>query len=93
VIIKHKAATAKIGDEGNTLDAFVALGGNADKTGKISTDKLRATIKVRPVQPLQRLQQAQRPWQALLWCARRYTVYQLHGCVAASRQPPCMAAC
>jgi hypothetical protein len=47
VIIKHKAATAKNGDEGDTLDAFVALGGNPDKTGKISTDKLRATIKVR----------------------------------------------
>ena len=47
VIIKHKAATAKNGDEGDTLDAFVALGGNPDKSGKISTDKLRATIKVR----------------------------------------------
>lgn len=47
VIIKHKAATAKNGDDGDTLDAFVALGGNPDKSGKISTDKLRATIKVR----------------------------------------------
>lgn len=46
VIVKHKAATAKNGDECDTLDAFVALGGKPDKTGKISTDKLRATIKV-----------------------------------------------
>ncbi|KAF6263019.1 flagellar outer dynein arm light chain 5 [Scenedesmus sp. NREL 46B-D3] len=45
VIVKHKAATAKNGDECDTLDAFVALGGKPDKTGKISTDKLRATIK------------------------------------------------
>eukprot|EP00882_Tetradesmus_deserticola_P005720 GHRQ01006022.1.p2 GENE.GHRQ01006022.1~~GHRQ01006022.1.p2 ORF type:complete len:150 (+),score=69.62 GHRQ01006022.1:306-755(+) len=45
VIVKHKSAAAKSSDEGDTLDAFVALGGKPDKTGKISTDKLRATIK------------------------------------------------
>lgn len=28
VILKHKAATAKNQDEADTLDAFVALGGN-----------------------------------------------------------------
>jgi len=27
------------------LDAFIALGGNADKTGEISTDKLRSIVK------------------------------------------------
>lgn len=46
VIMKHKAASAKDADEADTIDAFVALGGNSDKTGQISTEKLRATIKV-----------------------------------------------
>jgi len=27
------------------VDAFIALGGNADKTGEISTDKLRSIVK------------------------------------------------
>ena len=27
------------------MDAFIALGGNADRTGEISTEKLRAIIK------------------------------------------------
>ena len=31
--------------ESDTLDAFIALGGNADKTGQISTDKLRNVVK------------------------------------------------
>lgn len=26
------------------MDAFIALGGNADKTGQISTDKLRTVV-------------------------------------------------
>jgi hypothetical protein len=69
VISKHKAATAKNGDEGDTLDAFVALGGNCDKTGKISTDKLRATIKVRVAG-----MQAQRPWHLPFWGARRHAI-------------------
>lgn len=47
VILKHKAASSKNADEGDTIDAFIALGGNPDKTGQISTEKLRATIKVR----------------------------------------------
>lgn len=46
VILKHKAATAKDADEADTIDAFVALGGKPDKTGQISSGKLRATIKV-----------------------------------------------
>lgn len=46
VILKHKAATAKDADEADTIDAFVALGGKPDKTGQISSEKLRATIKV-----------------------------------------------
>ncbi|GBF97533.1 hypothetical protein Rsub_10456 [Raphidocelis subcapitata] len=46
VIIKHKAAAAAKDDaEADTVDAFVALGGNPDKSGNVSTDKLRATIK------------------------------------------------
>eukprot|EP00741_Cyanophora_paradoxa_P007661 tig00001164_g7410.t1 len=32
-------------DESDTIDAFVAMGGNPDKTGEIATDKLRKTIK------------------------------------------------
>ena len=28
-----------------SVDAFIALGGNADKTGEISTEKLRGIIK------------------------------------------------
>jgi len=45
VIEKHKEASASNSNEQDTLDAFVALGGNSDKTGRISSDKLRATIK------------------------------------------------
>ncbi|KIZ06761.1 Dynein light chain, flagellar outer arm [Monoraphidium neglectum] len=46
VILKHKAAASdKEGAEADTLDAFVALGGNPDRSGKVSTEKLRATIK------------------------------------------------
>lgn len=45
VIIKHKvASSAKDRAEADTVDAFVALGGNPDKSGKVSTEKLRATI-------------------------------------------------
>lgn len=32
VILKHKAATAKNQDEADTLDAFVALGGNVSQS-------------------------------------------------------------
>lgn len=29
----------------SAVDAFIALGGNADKTGQVSTDKLRHVVK------------------------------------------------
>ena len=41
------ASETKASDETDTIEAFVALGGNADKTGEISTEKLRAVVKVR----------------------------------------------
>eukprot|EP00793_Prasinoderma_coloniale_P006344 PRCOL_00001174-RA len=44
VIESQKAKEAARGDESDTIEAFVALGGNADKTGEISTTKLRNTI-------------------------------------------------
>lgn len=31
--------------EADTIEAFIALGGNRDKSGKISTERLAATIK------------------------------------------------
>ena len=37
----------ELSDETDTIEAFVALGGNADKTGEISTEQLRAVVKVR----------------------------------------------
>ena len=46
VIKEQKAATAAAGDEGDTILAFVALGGKPDKTGIISAEKLRQTCKV-----------------------------------------------
>jgi hypothetical protein len=46
VIKEQKAASAAAGDEGDTILAFVALGGRDDKGGVISADKLRATCKV-----------------------------------------------
>ena len=45
VIASQKTKTAQMDDESDTVDAFIALGGNPDKTGEISCDKLRATIK------------------------------------------------
>ena len=51
VIKEQKAATAAAGDEGDTILAFVALGGREDKGGVISADKLRSTCKVRRQQP------------------------------------------
>ena len=47
VIENQKASATKASDETDTIEAFVALGGNADKTGEISTEKLRAVVKVR----------------------------------------------
>ena len=45
VIENQKASAAKASDETDTVEAFVALGGNSDKTGEISTEKLRAVVK------------------------------------------------
>mmetsp|Transcript_9428 Transcript_9428/g.42924 ORF Transcript_9428/g.42924 Transcript_9428/m.42924 type:complete len:148 (-) Transcript_9428:895-1338(-) len=45
VIENQKDSAAKANDETDTIEAFVALGGNGDKTGEISTDKLRAVTK------------------------------------------------
>ncbi|GMH40898.1 hypothetical protein BSKO_08802 [Bryopsis sp. KO-2023] len=45
VIEKQKEALALSNDESDTIDAFVALGGNPDMTGEVSTEKLRQTIK------------------------------------------------
>ena len=45
VIASQKTKTAAMDDESDTVDAFIALGGQPDKTGEISCDKLRATIK------------------------------------------------
>ncbi|PNW88936.1 hypothetical protein CHLRE_01g051250v5 [Chlamydomonas reinhardtii] len=42
VIQINKQMSAKDADEADTLDAFVALGGNLDKTGRILVDKLRS---------------------------------------------------
>jgi Ca2+-binding EF-hand superfamily protein len=45
VIQIQKAASAGQSDETDTIDAFIALGGNADKSGQVSADKLRGIIK------------------------------------------------
>ena len=45
VIMNQKAQAAAQTDETDTVDAFIALGGNADKTGQVSADKLRSIIK------------------------------------------------
>ena len=46
VIKEQKLASAAAGDESDTILAFQALGGNADKTGIISAERLRKTCKV-----------------------------------------------
>lgn len=45
---------AQLSDETDTIEAFVALGGNADKTGSISAEKLSRLCKARAVQDLVR---------------------------------------
>merc|ERR1719181_1004217 len=45
VIQAQKEKIAGQDDESDTLDAFIALGGNADKTGEVSTEKLRGIVK------------------------------------------------
>lgn len=44
VIQINKQLGAKDAEENDTVDAFVSLGGNADKTGRISRDKLKAIL-------------------------------------------------
>ena len=44
MIENQKAAQAAADDDSDTVEAFVALGGNPDRSGEISTDKLRAVI-------------------------------------------------
>eukprot|EP00960_Hanusia_phi_P047975 758707-Hanusia_phi.AAC.2 len=44
VIEKQKDAHGSTGEDWDMVSAFVALGGNPDKSGEINTDKLRATI-------------------------------------------------
>ena len=46
VIETQKASAAKANDESDTIEAFVALGGNSDKSGEFSTEKLREVVKV-----------------------------------------------
>lgn len=46
VIENQKTTAAKANDETDTIDAFIALGGQPNKTGEISTDKLKEVIKV-----------------------------------------------
>eukprot|EP00891_Asterochloris_glomerata_P002937 jgi/Astpho2/2937/Aster-x0120 len=41
---RQKQAQARP-DNGDTVEAFVALGGKADKSGKVLLEKLRATVK------------------------------------------------
>mmetsp|Transcript_1642 Transcript_1642/g.3131 ORF Transcript_1642/g.3131 Transcript_1642/m.3131 type:complete len:169 (-) Transcript_1642:220-726(-) len=45
VIDVQKQKMAERDDSQDTLDAFIAMGGNPDKTGQISSDRLRKTIK------------------------------------------------
>merc|ERR1712072_1554201 len=45
VIMGQKEKMANQDDESDTLDAFIALGGQADKSGEIMTEKLRKIIK------------------------------------------------
>lgn len=40
----NKSMSKRSDDEADTLDAFVALGGNHDKTGKVLVDRLRSIL-------------------------------------------------
>lgn len=44
-VIELNKEAAGDSDENDTVDAFVAMGGNPDKSGQVSTDKLRATVR------------------------------------------------
>ena len=45
MIEKQKQQMESNTDETDTIEAFVALGGNRDKSGKISAERLTNTIK------------------------------------------------
>jgi Ca2+-binding EF-hand superfamily protein len=45
VIDSQKAKLASDHDESDMIDAFVAMGGGADRSGNIEAEKLRRTIK------------------------------------------------
>ena len=45
VMLAQKTTQEGEDEEQDTLDAFIALGGSRDKTGEISTEKLRSVIK------------------------------------------------
>eukprot|EP00164_Ancoracysta_twista_P002586 GFYU01003441.1.p2 GENE.GFYU01003441.1~~GFYU01003441.1.p2 ORF type:complete len:151 (+),score=58.41 GFYU01003441.1:221-673(+) len=45
IISLQKTKVATQSDDTDTVDAFVAMGGNNDKSGEIHVDKLRKTIK------------------------------------------------
>lgn len=47
VFESQQEAMAKLSDETDTIEAFVALGGNADKSGSISAEKLSRLCKAR----------------------------------------------
>ena len=45
VIDSQKAKLASDHDESDMIDAFVAMGGGADRSGNVEAEKLRRTIK------------------------------------------------
>lgn len=45
MMISQKAQKLAALDETDTIDAFVVLGGNADRTGVIATDRLRRFVR------------------------------------------------
>ncbi|KAJ1638008.1 flagellar outer dynein arm light chain 5 [Pavlovales sp. CCMP2436] len=45
VMMAQKQKQAASSDESDTIDAFVALGGGQDKSGEITTEKLRKVVK------------------------------------------------
>ena len=47
LILSQKEQQEHVDNESDTIDAFVALGGNPDKTGVIKCDKLSNVIKVK----------------------------------------------
>mmetsp|Transcript_1420 Transcript_1420/g.4023 ORF Transcript_1420/g.4023 Transcript_1420/m.4023 type:complete len:151 (+) Transcript_1420:85-537(+) len=45
VMVAQKEKHAAASDESDIIDAFIALGGGHDKSGEISTDKLRKVVR------------------------------------------------